>query len=98
MERQTPRFAAAAESARGDFRAFLSRLYKKDYSACSDKGAYIAVVNGDIIDIKMSLDRIDRKRLEHIGMYFISNTAPDYVFKMFEADAVARERANIARR
>ena len=93
MERQTPRFAAAAESARGDFRAFLSRLYKKDYSACDDHGAYIALVNGDIIDIKMSLDRIDRKKLEYIGIYFISNTAPEYVFKIFEANARARVRA-----
>ena len=95
MKKINPRFAAAADSARGDFRAFLSRLYKKDYSACNDNGAYISICDGDIIDDKTSLDRIDRKILERIGIYFISNTAPEYVFKMFEADARARIRACI---
>lgn len=100
MKKSTPRFATAADSARGDFRAFLSRLYKKDYSTCNDNGVYIFICNGDIIDNKTSLDRIDKKTLENLGIYFISNTAPEYVFKMFEADARARARArvNVARR
>ena len=38
-----PRFAPAAVSARGDFRAFLSRVYKKDYSAYSAEGFYVVL-------------------------------------------------------
>lgn len=98
MKKSNPRFAAAADSARGDFRAFLSRLYKKDYSRCNNNGAYIRICDGDIIDNKTALDRIDRRTLESFGIYFISNTAPEYVFRMFEGNAPARERVNVARR
>lgn len=96
MKRQAPRFAAAADSARGDFRAFLSRVYKKDYSTCNDNGAYVSIIDGRVID--KNLNSIDRKTLESFGIYFISNTAPEYVFKMFEGNALARERVNVARR
>lgn len=98
MKKSNPRFAAAADSARGDFRTFLASLYNKDYSACDENGAYVTICNGDIIDNKTSLDRIDRRTLESFGIYFISNTAPEYVFKMFEGNALARERVNVARR
>lgn len=94
MKKLTPRFAAAADSARGDFRAFLSRLYKKDFNACDDNGTYISICNGEVMDIKKVLNKDEKKTLERIGIYFISNTAPEYIFKIIEANARANARAN----
>ena len=83
------RFAPAAVSARGDFRAFLKSVYKKDYSACSAEGFYIVLCNGEAVN-NPALKAMDKKTLEHVGIYHISNTAPEYIFKIFEAEARAR--------
>ena len=83
------RFAPAAVSARGDFRVFLSNVYKKDYSAYSADGFYIVLCNGEAID-NPALNAMDKKTLEYMGIYYISKTAPEYVFKIFEAEARAR--------
>ena len=37
-----------------------------------------------------ALNVMNKKTLERFGIYYISNTAPEYVFKMFEAEAQAR--------
>ena len=84
-----PRFAPAADSARGDFRAFLKSVYKKDYSGCPADGFYIVLCNGEAVN-NPALNAMDKKTLEYIGIYHISNTAPEYVFKIFEAEARAR--------
>lgn len=91
MKNQTPRFAPAAVSARGDFRAFLSRVYKKDYSACSANGFFVVLCNGEIVE-NQALNSMNQKTLEFVGIYKISNTAPEYIFKIFEAEARARSR------
>ena len=83
------RFAPAAVSARGDFRVFLSNVYKKDYSAYSADGFYMVLCNGEAVD-NPALNAMDKKTLEYMGIYYISNTAPEYVFKIFEAEARAR--------
>lgn len=91
MRNDAPRFAPATVSARGDFRAFLSEVYNKDYSACSADGFFIFLCNGDTID-NSALKEMDKKTLEHVGIYHINNEAPEYVFKIFEAEARARAR------
>ena len=91
MRNDAPRFAPAAVSARGDFRAFLSRVYKKDYSAYSADGFFIILCNGEAVD-NPALNAMDKKTLERVGIYHINNTAPEYVFKIFEAEAHARAR------
>ena len=83
------RFAPAAVSARGDFRVFLSNVYKKDYSVYTADGFYIVLCNGEAVD-NPALNAMDKKTLEYMGIYYISNTAPEYVFKIFEAEARAR--------
>ena len=83
------RFAPAAVSARGDFRVFLSKVYKKDYSAYSADGFYVVLCNGEAVD-NPALNAMDKKTLQHMGVYYISNSAPEYVFKVFEAEARAR--------
>ena len=83
------RFAPAAVSARGDFRVFLSNVYKKDYSTYSADGFYMVLCNGEAVD-NPALNAMDKKTLEYMGIYYISNTAPEYVFKIFEAEARAR--------
>ena len=93
MRNLTTRFAPAAVSARGDFRAFLSEIYNKDYSDVDAKGVYIVLCNGEVVN-NPALNAMDKKTLEHVGVYHISNTAPEYVFKIFEAEARARARAN----
>ena len=87
----SPRFAPAAVSARDDFRAFLKSVYNKDYSAVDDNGVYIVLCNGEAVD-NPALNTIDKKTLECVGIYHISNDSPEYVFKMFEAEARARAR------
>ena len=86
-----PRFAPAAVSARGDFRTFLKSVYKKDYSACSADGFFVILCNGEAVN-NPALNTMDKKTLEHVGIYYIANTAPEYVFKIFEAEARARAR------
>ena len=89
MKNLSPRFAPAAVSARGDFRVFLSEIYKKDYSTCAADGFFIILCNGEVVN-NPALNAIDKKTLEHVGIYYIANTAPEYVFKIFEAEAQAR--------
>ena len=89
MRKLTTRFAPAGPSARGDFRAFLKSVYKKDYSACNADGFFVVLCNGEVVN-NPALNAMDKKTLEHAGVYHISNTAPEYVFKMFEAEAQAR--------
>ena len=91
MKNLTTRFAPAAVSARGDFRTFLKSVYKKDYSACSADGFFVILCNGEVVN-NPALNAIDKKTLEHAGIYYIANTAPEYVFKIFEAEARARAR------
>ena len=86
-----PRFAPAAVSARGDFRVFLSEVYDKDYSTCSADGFFVVLCNGEAVD-NSALNTMDKKTLERVGIYYLSNTAPEYVFKIFEAEARARAR------
>ena len=86
-----PRFAPAAVSPRGDFRAFLSHVYKKDYSACSAEGFFIILCNGEAVS-NPALSAMDKKTLEHVGIYYINNESPEYIFKIFEAEAQARAR------
>ena len=93
MKNLSPRFAPAAVSARGDFRVFLKSVYKKDYSACSPDGFFVILCNGEVVN-NPALSAMDKKTLEHVGIYYIANTAPEYVFKMFEAEAQARCKVN----
>ena len=86
-----PRFAPAAVSARGDFRVFLSKIYNKDYSTCAADGFFVILCNGEAVN-NPALSAMDKKTLEHVGIYYIANTAPEYVFKIFEAEARARAR------
>ena len=86
-----PRFAPAAVSARGDFRVFLKSVYNKDYSAVDDKGVHIVLCNGEVVN-NPALSAMDKKTLECVGIYHISNDSPEYVFKIFEAEARARAR------
>lgn len=92
MKNLSPRFAPAAVSARGDFRVFLSEIYKKDYSTYAADGFFIILCNGEVVN-NPALSAMDKKTLEHVGIYYIANTAPEYVFKIFEAEAQARARA-----
>ena len=91
MKNLSPRFAPAAVSARGDFRVFLKSVYKKDYSACSADGFFVILCNGEVVD-NPALYAMDKKTLEHVGIYYINNESPEYVFKIFEAEAQARAR------
>ena len=84
-----PRFAPAADSARGDFRTFLSHVYKKDYSGCPADGFFVILCNGEAVN-NPALKAMDKKTLEHIGIYHINNESPEYIFKIFEAEAQAR--------
>ena len=93
MRNFAPRFAPAAVSPRGDFRTFLKSVYKKDYSACSADGFFVILCNGEVVN-NPALNTMDKKTLERVGIYYIANTAPEYVFKMFEAEARARARQN----
>ena len=93
MKNLSPRFAPAAVSARGDFRAFLSGIYRKDYSTCSADGFFVILCNGEVVD-NPALNTMDTKTLERFGIYYIANTAPEYVFKIFEAEARARCKVN----
>lgn len=91
MKDFAPRFAPAAVSARGDFRTFLKSVYKKDYSACPADGFFVILCNGEVVN-NPALEAMDKKTLEHVGIYYIANTAPEYVFKIFESEARARAR------
>lgn len=84
-----PRFAPAAVSPRGDFRTFLKSVYKKDYSACSADGFFVILCNGEVVN-NPALKTMNKKTLEHVGIYYINNESPEYIFKIFEAEAQAR--------
>ena len=91
MRDLSTRFAPAAVSPRGDFRVFLSKVYKKDYSNYAADGFFVILCNGEAVN-NPALNEMDKKTLEHVGIYYIANSAPEYVFKMFEAEARARAR------